>query len=105
MARSSVWQGTRMASAAPKALVAIIPRLGGQSIKITSNCARASTNRSRSARRAPETVGGCSGCGSEWGGLNIVGGHGRIPGCEQVVERAVEGSGLQEEVGPFPRPL
>jgi hypothetical protein len=30
--------------------------------------------------RAPETVGGGSGYGIEWGGLNIVGGHGRIPG-------------------------
>ena len=50
---------------------------------------------------------GSSGCGSEWGGLTIVGGHGRIPGGEQVVERAVEGagSGLQEEVGPFLGPL
>src|SRR4051794_27928536 len=57
--------------------------------------------------RAPETVGGCSGCASEWGGLTIVGRHGRIPGGEQVVERAVEsaGSGLQEAVGTFLRPL
>ena len=39
--------------------------------------------------------------------LDIVGGHGRIPGGEQVVQRAVEGagSGLQEPVGPFLRPL
>ena len=27
---------------------------------------------------------------SEWGGLDIVGGHGRIPGGEQVVERAIQ---------------
>jgi len=44
---------------------------------------------------------GSSGCGSEWGGLDIVGRHGWIPGCEQVVECAVEGSGLQEPMGPF----
>jgi hypothetical protein len=62
---------------------------------------------SRRARRAPETVGGCSGCGSEWDGLSIVGRHGRLPGGEQVVERVVEGagSGLQEPMGPFLRPL
>ena len=35
---------------------------------------------------------GSSGCGSEWGGLDIVGGHGRIQGGEQVMERTVEGS-------------
>jgi len=50
---------------------------------------------------------GSSGCGGEWGELDIVGGHGWIPGCEQVVERAVEGagSGLQEPMGTFLRPL
>jgi hypothetical protein len=60
-----------------------------------------------SVQRATESVGGCSGCGSEWGGLNIVGGHGRIPGGEQVAQRAVEGSGsgLQEPMGTFLRPL
>ena len=35
---------------------------------------------------------GSSGCGSQWGGLDIVGGHGRIQGGEQVMERAIEGS-------------
>ena len=44
---------------------------------------------------------GNSGCGSEWGGLDIVGGHSRIPGGEQVAQRAVEGSGLQEPMGAF----
>ena len=50
---------------------------------------------------------GNSGCGSEWGGLDIVGGHGRIPGGEPVVQRAVEGAGagLQEPMSAFPRPL
>src|SRR3954453_18281606 len=51
--------------------------------------------------RAPETVGGGSGCGSEWDGLDLVGWHSRIPGGEEVAQRAVEGagSGLQEPVG------
>ena len=46
---------------------------------------------------------GSSGCGSERGGLTIVGGHGWIPGGEQVVQRAVEGagSGLQEPMSAF----
>ena len=46
---------------------------------------------------------GGSGCGSEWGGLTIVGGHGRIPGGEQITQRAVEGarSGLQEPMSAF----
>ena len=35
---------------------------------------------------------GNSGCGSEWGGLDIVGGHGRRQGGEQIMERTVEGS-------------
>ena len=35
---------------------------------------------------------GNSGCDSEWGGLDIVGGHGRIQGGEQIMERTVEGS-------------
>jgi hypothetical protein len=39
--------------------------------------------------------------------LDIVGGHGRIPGGEQVAQRAIEGagSGLQEPMGSFLRPL
>ena len=46
---------------------------------------------------------GCSGCDSKWGRLDIVSGHSRIPGGEQVTQRAVKGagSGLQEEVGSF----
>ena len=35
---------------------------------------------------------GSSGCGSEWGGLDIVGGHGRTQEGEQVMKRTVEGS-------------
>jgi hypothetical protein len=52
-------------------------------------------------------MGGCSGCGSKWGRLDIVGGHSRIPGGEQVAQRAVEGagSGLQEPMSAFLRPL
>jgi hypothetical protein len=52
-------------------------------------------------------VGGSSGCNKEGQSLIIVGGHGWIPDCEQVAQRAVEsaGSGLQEPMGAFPRPL
>jgi hypothetical protein len=55
----------------------------------------------RRTPRAPETVGGGSGCGSEWDGLDLVDWHSRIPGGEEVAQRAVEGagSGLQEPVG------
>src|SRR3954453_6492534 len=46
---------------------------------------------------------GSSGCGGEWGELDIVNGHGRIPGGEQVAQRAIEGSGsgLQEPMRTF----
>jgi hypothetical protein len=51
--------------------------------------------------------GGGLGCGSEWGWLDIISGHSRIPAGEQVVERAVKGAGssLQEPMSTFLRPL
>src|SRR3954470_9047395 len=61
----------------------------------------------RGIARATGTVGGGLGCGSEWGWLDIIGGHRRIPGGEQVVEGAVKGarSSLQEPMSTFLRPL
>jgi hypothetical protein len=47
---------------------------------------------SRPTQREQQKPWGSSGCGSEWGGLDIVGGHGRIQGGEQIMERTVEGS-------------
>src|SRR4051812_24470005 len=57
--------------------------------------------------RATGTVGGGLGCGREWGWLDIIGGHRRIPAGEQVVEGAVKGarSSLQEPMSTFLRPL
>jgi hypothetical protein len=53
---------------------------------------RDNQNHSSSDNREHQKPWGNSGCGSEWGGLDIVGGHGRIQGGEQVVERTAEGS-------------
>jgi len=55
----------------------------------------------------PWKVGGFSGCGSEERSLTIVGGYGRIPGGEQVTQRAVgsAGLGLQKPMSAFLRPL
>ena len=33
---------------------------------------------------------GGSGCGSKWGGLDIVGGHSRIQGSEQIMKRTIQ---------------
>jgi hypothetical protein len=52
-------------------------------------------------------LGRCSGRNGESRNLIVVGSHSRIPGGEQVAQRAVEGfgSGLQEQVGALLRPL
>ena len=67
--------------------------------------------------RATETVGGCSGrgsereqqkpwgssdCGSEWSGLDIVGGHGWIQESEQVMEGTIEGSCSRQQEPELP---
>jgi hypothetical protein len=52
-------------------------------------------------RREHQKPWGSSGCGGEWGELDIVSGHGRIPGGEQVAQRAIEGAGLQEPMSTF----
>jgi hypothetical protein len=66
-------------------------------------CLKGLDNGPAGLRREHQKPWGSSGCGGEWGELDIVNGHGRIPGGEQVAQRAIEGagSGLQEPMSTF----